>query len=163
MTMTLSQSDIAAALEIDKSLVSRYRKRGMPVDSLEAARAWKLANVRVRIGSAPPPDAAPPSAQLHAAQALADHAGELLAAGGDVAALVPAMRLALAAVPEHERADVGLSRELWDVLAARVLALLPTSEEDSGESMDHVDEEVLGDFWYRVAAGEVVPTAEVKP
>ncbi|HMN55667.1 MAG TPA: hypothetical protein PKE15_00340 [Ottowia sp.] len=158
--MVPSQSDIAAALQIDKSLVTRYRKRGMPVDSIEAARAWKREHVRPRITIAPPPDASPPSAQRHAAQTLADHAGELLAAGSDVAALVPSLRLALAAVSEHERADVGLSRELWDVLVERVLTLVPN--EDSGEPMSPADEEALGDFWYRVAAGEVVPVVEVK-
>ena len=163
MTMTPSQSEIAAALQIHKTLVTRYRRRGMPVDSIEAARAWKLATVRVRIGSAPPPDAAPPSAQLHAAQALADHAGELLADGGDVAALVPAIRQALAAVPEHERADVGLSRELWDVLVERVLALVPAEDKNSGARAGPAEEEDMGNFWYRVAAGEVVPVAEVKP
>ena len=160
MTMVPTQSEIAAALQIDKSLVSRYRKRGMPVHSIEAARAWKFSHVRPRIGSAWPPEAAPPSAQLHAAQALADHAGELLAAGGDVAALVPAVRLALAAVPEHERADVGLSRELWDVLVDRVLALVPDEEKNSDAHMGPAEEEDMGDFWYRVAAGEVVPVAQ---
>ena len=162
MTMVPTQSEIAAALQIDKALVSRYRKRGMPVDSIEAARAWKRANVRARIGGAPPMPIAtgsplPPSAQLQAAQALADHAGELLADGGDVAALVPAIRQALAAVPEHERADVGLSRELWDVLAERVLALVPAEEKNSGARMGPAEEEDMGTFWYRVAAGEVVP------
>ena len=160
MTMVPTQSEIAAALQIDKSLVSRYRKRGMPVHSIEAARAWKFSHVRPRIGSAWPPEAAPPSAQLHAAQALADHAGELLAAGGDVAALVPAVRLALAAVPEHERADVGLSRELWDVLVDRVLALVPDEEKNSDAHLGPAEEDDMGDLWYRVAAGEVVPVAQ---
>lgn len=159
--MVPSQADIAAALRIDAALVTRYKKRGMPVDSIEAARAWKFSHVRPRIGSAWPPEAAPPSAQLRAAQALADHAGELLADGGDVAALVPAIRQALAAVPEHERADVALSVPLWDVLVERVLKLVP--DEDSGEPMSPADEEALGDFWYRAATGEVVPAPDVKP
>ena len=162
MAMTPSQSDIAAALQIDKALVSRYRKRGRPVHAIEAARAWKFSHVRPRIGSAWPPEAAPPSAQLHAAQALADHAGELLADGGDVAALVPAIRQALAAVPEHERGDVAMTRALWDVLTSDVRALVP-EEEDGGEGMDVSEADWLGDFWYSVAAGEVVPTTEVKP
>lgn len=158
MPMTQSQSEIATALQIDKALVTRYKQRGMPVHSIEAARAWKYANVRLRIGRAPPPAAAPSSAQLQAAQALADHAGELLADGGDVAALVPAIRQALAAVPEHERADVGMSVPLWGVLVERVRALVP-EEEDSGEDMDAAEADEVGTFWYRVAAGEVVPAA----
>lgn len=158
MTMSPSQSDIAAVLQIDKALVTRYRKRGMPVDSIEAARAWKFSHVRPRIGSARPPEAAPPSAQLQAAQALADHAGELLADGGDVAALVPAIRQALAAVPEHERADVGMSVPLWSVLVERVRALVQEEAAD-GEGMDAAEADEVGTFWYRVAAGEVVPAA----
>lgn len=158
MPMTPSQSEIATALQIDKALVTRYRKRGMPVDSIEAARAWKFSHVRPRIGSAWPPKAAPPSAQLQAAQALADHAGELLADGGDVAALVPAIRQALAAVPEHERADVGMSVPLWNVLVEHVRALVPEEAVD-GDGMNAAEADEVGTFWYRVAAGEVVPAA----
>lgn len=50
MTMTAvpTQQDLARALGVDPALVTRYKARGMPVDSIEAASAWRLANVRVR-------------------------------------------------------------------------------------------------------------------
>ena len=59
-----AQTDLAAALGVDPALVTRYKARGMPVDSVEAAAAWKLANVRARAGgradAAGAPDDAPP-------------------------------------------------------------------------------------------------------
>ena len=46
----LTQAIIASALGVDKALVSRYRARGMPTNSVEAALAWKQANIRMRVG-----------------------------------------------------------------------------------------------------------------
>jgi transcriptional regulator with XRE-family HTH domain len=37
----ISQNDLAAAIGISASMLSRLKKRGMPVDSLPAARAWR--------------------------------------------------------------------------------------------------------------------------
>ena len=44
-----TQGEIARALEIDAALVTRYKARGMPVDSVEAARRWKADNVRAKV------------------------------------------------------------------------------------------------------------------
>jgi len=58
-----SQLEIAEALQIDPALVTRYKARGMPVDSIDAARSWKESNVRARVGryqqAAPPPPEQP--------------------------------------------------------------------------------------------------------
>lgn len=67
MTIKLTQSQIAAALQVDKALVSRYKGMGMPVDSIEAARAWKDANIRARIQDRPPADVGTPAAPASAA------------------------------------------------------------------------------------------------
>ena len=94
--MTPTKTALAHALGISTSMVHRLIRQGMPASSVEAAQAWRARHLNPIKMKPPPP---PPSAQLQAAQALADHAGELLADGGDVAALVPAIRQALAAVP----------------------------------------------------------------
>lgn len=47
--MSPSQADLARALGIDPALVTRYKARGMPVDSVEAAAAWKAENVRAKV------------------------------------------------------------------------------------------------------------------
>ena len=64
----MDQKDLAAALGISPGLVSRLKRRGMPVHSVEAARAWRMRNVNpyakghpapARLPAAPPPAMAP--------------------------------------------------------------------------------------------------------
>lgn len=67
--MTVKQSDLARALGIDPALVTRYKARGMPVDSIKAAAAWKAEHVRAKV-SAPSQEAAteaPPAVAAEAA------------------------------------------------------------------------------------------------
>jgi hypothetical protein len=45
MTAPVPQKDLAAALGVSTPFVSKYKKRGMPVDSVESARAWIAANL----------------------------------------------------------------------------------------------------------------------
>jgi hypothetical protein len=62
----MKQSKLAAELGLHPSVVARDKVRGMPTHSVEAARAWRLANVRARVGTptrtsaAPAPTASPP-------------------------------------------------------------------------------------------------------
>lgn len=78
--MTVTQSEIACALGIDKGLVSRYRKQGMPTSSIEAARTWHRDNVRPMAGGlrAPSTDGAAlndhAAPDYHAARARREHA-----------------------------------------------------------------------------------------
>jgi hypothetical protein len=69
-------SELAQALGIDKSVVSRLVKKGMPVNSASAAQAWREVNAKPRAkkgqaGEAPPkpkidePKAAPVTAPAH--------------------------------------------------------------------------------------------------
>ena len=46
---TPSQQELAAALGVHPSVVTRDKAKGMPVDSVTAAQAWRQANVRPRI------------------------------------------------------------------------------------------------------------------
>lgn len=45
----LTISAIAQGLAVDRKVVRGYIKRGCPTDSVEAAAAWKAANVRARV------------------------------------------------------------------------------------------------------------------
>lgn len=49
MTNRLKKIDLAHALGVDASLVSRYTTRGMPTNSVAAAIEWKSKNVRPRV------------------------------------------------------------------------------------------------------------------
>lgn len=46
----IAQKEIAAALGVSEASVSDYVRRGMPTDSINAAAAWRMANVRQRAG-----------------------------------------------------------------------------------------------------------------
>lgn len=48
-----SDAELARALGIDRALVCRLKRRGMPTDNVEAAQAWRAANVRARVGGKP--------------------------------------------------------------------------------------------------------------
>lgn len=50
----LSQKQLAAALGINPGAVSKLKGRGMPVHSVEAARAWRQAHVRARMSATAP-------------------------------------------------------------------------------------------------------------
>lgn len=50
--MTISQKELAAALGIDPSVVTRLKAKGMPVHSVAAAAAWRDAHIRPRVPEA---------------------------------------------------------------------------------------------------------------
>lgn len=64
MTKPLLQSELAQALQVSPAVVCRDARRGMPTDSVEAARDWRARHLRprVKIGQAAPQPstAAPP-------------------------------------------------------------------------------------------------------
>ena len=47
----LTKAALSAALAISRQAVHRYGKQGMPCDTIEAARAWRDANVQPRINA----------------------------------------------------------------------------------------------------------------
>jgi transcriptional regulator with XRE-family HTH domain len=50
----MSQSQIAKALGISQPAVAQLAKKGMPTDSVEAAQAWRSANIGVKRAKAMP-------------------------------------------------------------------------------------------------------------
>ena len=51
----ISQSAIATALEMTRQNVSKLKKQGMPVDSVEAAQTWRIARQNVAARKPAPP------------------------------------------------------------------------------------------------------------
>lgn len=161
-----SQTALAAGLGIDPAMVTRYKRKGMPVHSVEAAQAWRDANVRARY--TPAAEAGTTSRALEGEQsaaragALLQAAGELLENGGDVAPLETTIRQAMAAVPPGQRERVlapvnimdWLTKDVAQVLerddpAGLLHGTLPQARRPRGARLD------MGAFWYAVAAGEV--------
>lgn len=165
-----SQAAIGRALGLSPASMTKCKKLGMPVHSVEAARAWREHHIaptmhkwqrKSPIPLDPPQHQEQPSAELRHALALMGVAAETLEAGNPIEAMVPSLRAALHAVPQHERdTNMHASSDVLDVLTADVAAALaelqkaeerPSIEQPMSE--DDLDE--LGQFWYQVAAGEI--------
>jgi hypothetical protein len=161
-----SQTALAAALGIDPAMVTRYGRKGMPLHSIEAAQAWRSANVRVRM--TPETDASATGRALEGEQAAAragallQAAGELLEHGGDVGPMVATIRQAMSAVPGEQRGRVLFPANIMDWLTEDVAKVVKKGDPSGllygnlvqgrrprGEAVD------MGAFWYAVAAGEI--------
>jgi hypothetical protein len=156
---TPSQAAIGRALGLSPASMTKLKGQGMPVHSVEAARAWRAINIAPTMHGHIKRQAASvtpsPSQALPHALALLDIAAAALASGQTIDALVPVLRLALRAVPEHERdPDMMLQREVMEVLTADVFNAI--KHQDTAHT-DMTDDEAaeVGRFWYQVAAGEM--------
>ena len=167
-TVPGNQSRLAEMLGISRGQCSQNVKAGMPTHSLEAAQAWRRANLcpmRSKQPPRPPPPPQappPPSPAVVNAQALMQAAGLVLEAGGSIETLVPALRASMRAVPPPERDRVGLDLAVMNVLLADVLAHVAADEAaspgstTSTEPLSDHDAQWMGEFWYSAACGEWV-------
>lgn len=175
-TYPRSQNHLAELLGIAKSMCSKLKSQGMPTDTLEAAQAWRKAHLDPgrRKGSRfdqyyqpqqrrPPLPTEPNLAEQ--ASALMAAASALLESDQSIEALMPSLRAALRAVPPPERDDVGLYADVIKLLVADMLALWPADRNalcDDGSpvyldrEMTDAEAQEMGEFWYQVAAGEIV-------
>lgn len=178
-TIPRSQNHLAELLGIAKSICSRHKARGMPTDSVEAARAWMQATLDparrkgIRFDQhyqAPPPKQRQPT--LLPEHTLAAQASALMAAASalletdqSIDALMPSLRAALHAVPPPQRDDVGLPIDVITLMVAHVVVALWPADKDAlcddgspawcnGETMTDSEAQEMGEFWYAVAAGE---------
>nr|WP_326530562.1 hypothetical protein [Rhodoferax sp.] len=166
----LSQAAIGRALGISPASMTKCKGMGMPVHSLEAARTWREHNIAPTMHKLSMQDATTsqrhkpmkPSGAVPHMLALQDIAAAALEAGQTITPMVPALRAAMHAVPEHERDPQMLVQvEVMDVLTADVAAAMAQID-DAGDGPspgvpmtdDELDE--MGLFWYQVAAGEIV-------
>lgn len=170
-------------LGISGAMVTKLAKRGMPTDTLERAERWRkrhlepgrVKGTRFDSNYQPRPQATPVlsvplGSCLAVASGFLDAASLALSASGRIDALVPGLRAAMAAVPAHERGHMLLPVNVMDVLTADVRALLPPTADNpscdggqpsqrDGDPMGDDEAETMGVFWYKVAAGEIQPTA----
>lgn len=58
----ITQAALARALDLSKQSISKLKKQGMPVDSIQAAQAWREARQNVAARKPSPVRAAPPAA-----------------------------------------------------------------------------------------------------
>jgi hypothetical protein len=165
-----SQAEIGRALGLSPATMSKYKAMGMPTDSVQAVRAWRNANIKPtahKMMTKRTPRPAPPlqpSGAIPHALALLDIAAAALEAGQSIAAMVPTLRAALHAVPEHERnAAMLLPLNVMNVLVAEMVNAMAVWDKVDGrthssEPMTEEDADFMGRWWFEVAAGEVRPT-----
>jgi hypothetical protein len=164
----LLQVDLAHALGISASLVSRLRKRGMPVHSIEAAKAWRAVNLdpaatweqaarkggaaRAQAAHAPPTDR---TAALENIGLLAELAAR------DFAAYGGRLRAALAALPREAWDEVALPASVWGRLGGEAFATIDKLVAEAGAPGDleepaaGAEGDVAADLVYEIAAGLV--------
>lgn len=151
-----TKTQLAEALGISRQEVHRYAKKGMPCESIEAARAWRMESVRVRISE---PRAPAPATLIRLVHELQDAGAALLAEGRRAAfdAMAPTLRQALRRVPARHRSRVLLAMPVIDALTEEMQRTLEEFEEPHGPLSDE-EAQTMGEFWYATAAGEVVVT-----
>ena len=141
--MSLTQIQLAGALGLSQAAISQSVAKGMPTHSIEAARAWREANLD--------PARAKPAPRPPTLAALLRSAEALLEAGEGVAPLLPRIREALRKAPDDQRAAVAMSEGLWDSLTAPIgHAFKP----ERGAALTQAETDEMGAFWFAVAAGE---------
>ena len=158
-----TQAVLAVALGIDPAMVSRHKRQGMPVHSIEAAIEWRRAHVRVRVTPAGQSDRTADALNheqaVLRAGGLLQVAGELLDRGGDVKPMVPTLRHALAAVPlaqcERLLAPIKVLDLLTDEVARVVDGVDQAGTLEGVLQLLDATQLDMGSFWYAVAAGEV--------
>jgi hypothetical protein len=161
-----SQAAIGRALGLSPASMTKYKQMGMPVDSVEAASSWRMQHIKPTAHKAPVRAAGRPVAESLEAASSLERANELLMigataleAGQSIAAMIPALRAAMRSVPADARNGIVLPVDVMELLTAdvyqRALEEGGIASSSDGQSMTDEEAEWMGDFWYRVAAGEV--------
>ena len=173
-TIPKSQNHLAQLLGISGAMASKCAKRGMPVHSVEAARAWRESHLDPARRKGQRFDGAyqpPPSRSAALATDLLEAAQLALDAGLTITALVPGIRAAMHHVPPPERHQVGLQLDVMRVLVGHVLELFRSFEADAQPGDEPIfsplkndnEAQEMGRFWYEVAAGEWLTESPEQP
>lgn len=160
MNNILTQKDLAKQLGLSPPAITKLRRLGMPVDSVEAARAWRAIHVRPHINFNAVRNS---QAELTALEALWPVAQSAIAAGRfDL--VRPALQAAMRAIPKPARhlvlVDLAGMDALCSGFAGEIAADVPLEPEDTAPMSDD-EADAMGRFWYCVAAGESIDLADL--
>jgi hypothetical protein len=168
-TPVRNDAELARLLGLDKSAVSRAKRKGMPTDSLEAAMAWRdnHLNVAMRKDTNPLRDNRPRgqvAAGLSAAAAIQRvhtlwPVAESALKAGMLHLVEVELRQAMRDVPKAARKRVQLTRDVMDALTAPFINAVFAGEEGArGQDEIEDGEELLSEeAMYCIAAKEPFP------
>lgn len=164
-----SQAAIARGLGLSKAAITKYKLQGMPISSVEAARAWRDANLRfdgrrVELNPGRPLPQPSPAALVERVRMLALAAADALKAGR-FAEVETELRQALRELPNSHASVSLMPVSVWDALTEDIFRLLKEDEQRSGfveEDREATEEEteVFGDFLLAAARGWVRVVSE---
>lgn len=169
------KKDLAQALGISGSMVSRLAKQGMPTSSVPAAHAWRqlhLETARMKGFRAGTPYMPLPSKHVTAAEDAMRAGRAVLDAGPSFDVIAPSVQAAMQAVPERERHLVGMDEKVMRVLLKPLLDLedeegdlTASGSAHGGISMSDEDAAYVGRWLYLIACGEawINPSTNHKP
>lgn len=174
---TPTMAEIGRALGLSRQAVHTLSRRGMPVHSVEAAHAWRLAHLdpaRRKAGGDFDRELWVRQ-RLALAESLMGAAGDALARGNEsaFAVLVPSLREAMREIPEPARDRLLLDVAVMDRLVAPVAEVIDAcAAEDRAQAQaaglppgDLAQRDTaeaaarMGAFWYSIAAGEGIAAA----
>ena len=156
MKTKLSQRELARALDISESMVSRLKKRNMPVHSVAAAQAWRAANLDptllkpVRQSISTPHEASPVS-EAEATRSSIAYLGAM--AEHDFERWRAPLRAAMRELPHAAWPRVALPMPVWQRLAAPLLEAIGAAELERGMREGVPPDQYVSDVLYAVAAG----------
>jgi hypothetical protein len=134
-------------------MVSKLSARGMPTDNLEGALAWRRRHLDPGRTKEDGPRGVPMSV------ITANRMGEL--ASKDFATWLDDFQAALRAVPTYHRAKVQLPVTVMNRIIKPVITVLDDGDPEAeaaatSGSMDDDEADLMGQFWYSIAANEFV-------
>jgi hypothetical protein len=152
----VKKKDLAFALGLSAPMISKLCSQGMPHDSLENALAWRRRNIDPLRAKGTRFDTV---RNTPMSVITAQRMGEL--AERDFATWADDLQSALRAVPVHQRAKVLLPAPLFSRMVSEAKQLLDDAAPEGAEiettaMMTDADAELMGAFWYSIAAGEFV-------
>jgi hypothetical protein len=137
--------------------VTKLKKQGMPVESVEAAVQWRRANIRFDMRAKQLPQT-PPVASLQKVTELSLLALDALQCG-EFELIAPKLREALRSLPPG--ADVCMPSEVWDALTRHVFKKVAASQDFEAGDLSDQEAETMGEFWLAIASGVQTPMPAV--
>ena len=164
----MSRAALARELGVDKAMVTRHARRGMPVHSVEAAKAWRAENLSLahRKDMNPARDwhrfkAGTPAADRESLERVAKlmEVGEAALKAGRFELVRGAIVEAMSAVPSYLQAQCPCSIAVMDELCAPVIRAVGKGEalHPQGDSMSDEEAVDMGAFWFEAAVGRIAP------